>query len=36
MKKSRLKRWQVVTWIAGSVIVMGFFDGNFGEKSSGE
>lgn len=27
MKKSRLKRWQVVTWIAGSVIVMGFLTG---------
>lgn len=27
MKKSRLKRWQVVTLIAGSVIVMGFLTG---------
>ena len=27
MKKSRLKRWQVVTFIAGSVIVMGFLTG---------
>lgn len=27
MKKSRLKRWQVVTLIAGSVIVMGFLMG---------
>lgn len=27
MKKRRLKRWQVVTWIAGSVIVMGFLTG---------
>lgn len=27
MKKSRLKRWQVVTVIAGSVIVMGFLTG---------
>lgn len=27
MKKSRLKRWQVVTWIANSVIVMGFLTG---------
>ncbi|WP_086989579.1 thioredoxin family protein [Levilactobacillus brevis] len=27
MKKRRLKRWQVVTLIAGSVIVMGFLTG---------
>ena len=27
MKKRRLKRWQVVTVIAGSVIVMGFLTG---------
>ncbi|WP_418611220.1 thioredoxin family protein (plasmid) [Levilactobacillus brevis] len=27
MKKSRLERWQVVTLIAGSVIVMGFLTG---------
>ena len=27
MKKSRLKRWKVVTLIAGSVIVMGFLTG---------